>query len=262
MPALAAGGLALAGALLVLWGVSVKKRDASIIDGFWSLGFVGLAWLYIGLAEPRTPRALLVAVLVTVWGLRLSAHIIRRGLGEGEDYRYQAMRRAWGARFWWVSLGTVFGLQGALQWLIAMPLHVVAQRPASPWGPIDALGLALFGAGLAFEAVSDAQLSRFKARPENRGRTLQTGLWRYTRHPNYFGDALLWWGLYLLADVASGGGWTIFAPALMTWLLMRVSGVPLLEAHMRDARPDFEAYAARTNAFFPGPPKRAASEPA
>lgn len=256
MPALGLGGLALAGALGALWAISVAKRDASIIDGFWGLGFVGLAWLYVGLGEAPTPRALLVASLVTAWGVRLSTHIIRRSLGAPEDYRYAAMRRAWGERFWWVSLGTVFGLQGILLWTIGMPLYVVAQRPASGWGPLDVVGLLLFAVGLGFEAVADAQLSRFKANPENRGRTLQTGLWRYTRHPNYFGDAMVWWGLYVVADLASGGGWTVFAPLLMTGLLMRVSGVPMLERHMRSSRPDFADYAARTNAFFPGPPKK------
>lgn len=260
MPDLALGGLALACALLGLWGVSVAKRDASIIDGFWGLGFVGLAWLYLGLADPQTPRSWLVAALVTVWGVRLAAHIIRRSLGEPEDYRYAAMRRGWGERFWWVSLFTVFGLQGILLWTIAMPLYVVAHRPPSPWGALDALGLALFVVGLSFEAVSDWQLSRFKSDPENRGRTLQSGLWRYTRHPNYFGDAVLWWGLYVLADLASGGGWTVFAPIIMTGLLMRVSGVPLLEKRMQSTRPDFADYAARTNAFFPGPPKKTTPE--
>jgi len=241
--------------MLALWGVSVAKRDASIVDGFWGLGFVGLAWLYVGLAREPPLRAALVAALFSLWGLRLSTHIIRRSAGASEDYRYAAMRNRWGSKFWWVSLFTVFGLQGALMLLISAPLYVMTTRAPTPWGPLDGLGLLLFAVGLGFEAVADAQLRRFKADPENQGRTLQAGLWRYTRHPNYFGDALVWWGLFVLADLTTGPGWTVLSPIVMTGLLMRVSGVPLLEAHMRRSRPDFAEYAARTNAFFPGPPK-------
>lgn len=254
MPLLAAA-LTVGGVMVALWGVSVAKRDVSIIDAVWGLGFVGLAWLYVGLAEAVSPRAWLVAGLVTAWGVRLGLHIGGRSLGHPEDYRYAAMRRAWGPRFWWVSLFVVFGLQGALMLVIGAPLYVVSIRPATAWNPLDALGLALFVVGFAFEVIGDAQLQSFKADPANRGTTLKTGLWRYTRHPNYFGDALLWWGLYILADVASGGGLTVFAPVIMTGLLMRVSGVPLLEAHMKRSRPDFAEYARQTSSFFPWPPK-------
>lgn len=262
MPPLAVAALVVGGAMGLLWAVSVFKRDVSIIDACWGLGFVALAWLYTGLAETPTPRAWLVTGLVSLWGVRLGWHIGSRSLGHPEDYRYAAMRRSWGPRFWWVSLFTVFGLQGVLMLVIGAPLYVVSTRPASDGNLLDALGLALFVVGFLFEVVGDAQLRRFKADPARRGTTLQTGLWRYTRHPNYFGDAVLWWGLYVLADLSTGPGYTVFAPIIMTGLLMRVSGVPLLEAHMRRSRPDFAAYAARTSAFFPWPPRADARETA
>jgi steroid 5-alpha reductase family enzyme len=166
------------------------------------------------------------------------------------------MRKHWGERFPWVSLATVFGLQGALQWVVSLPLQVGAAAPgAAPLGALDALGAALFATGLAFEAVGDHQLARFKADPANRGRVLDRGLWRFTRHPNYFGDALAHWGLFTIALATPHGAATLIGPALMTFLLLRVSGVALLERSIGRRRPAYDEYQRRTSAFLPLPPR-------
>ena len=243
-------------AFLLVWLLSLRLRDASIADACWGLGFVLLAWLYVLLSPALTPRSWLVALLVTLWGGRLSWHIGRRNHGRGEDRRYQAMRASHGPAFWWRSLFTVFWLQGAILWWVALPLlaAVQAARPAAlTW--VDGLGVAVFAVGLLFEAVGDHQLRRFRADPSNRGRVLDSGLWRYTRHPNYFGDATLWWGLYVIAAATPGGWPTLLSPALMTYLLMRVSGVTLLEDGLKTSKPGYRAYIASTPAFFPWFPR-------
>jgi steroid 5-alpha reductase family enzyme len=245
------------GAMLLVWLLSLVRRDASIVDIFWGLGFVLCAWLYFSLGQATTVRSWLVPVLVTIWGARLSSYIFLRNRGKGEDYRYREMRERCGARFAWVSLFQVFLLQGVLLWLIALPLWA-AQRSSSARGLvwIDGLALALFAVGLFFETVGDWQLARFKADPAHRGRVLRDGLWRYTRHPNYFGDALVWWGLFGFALATPGGGWTVFSPVLMTVLLLEVSGVALLEKKQRRDKPEYRDYIERTNAFFPWWPKQ------
>lgn len=242
-----------------VWIISLFLRDASVVDTCWGLGFVLLAWLYPWLVGGAGGRARLVAVLVTVWGVRLARHIHRRGRGHGEDPRYAAMRARHGDAFWWRSLFLVFWLQGALLWFIALPILLAARdTTATRYMPTDGAGLLLFVVGLAFETVGDRQLRNFKADPANRGRVLDSGLWRYSRHPNYFGDALLWWGLYLLA-VATPGGWlTLLSPTLMTVLLIRVSGVALLEEGLRSSKPGYANYMARTSAFVPWFPRTGA----
>jgi len=255
--ALTATSAVILAAMLALWFASVRLRDASIVDLFWGTGFAITAWtaaLATGALEPSRPRALLALAAVTLWGLRLSWHLFRRNVGHGEDRRYQAMRAGHGERFWLVSLFTVFLLQGALVLLISLPLQAAISAPAAPLGPLDLVGLAVFAAGFLFEAVGDAQLRRFKADPASRGQVMDRGLWRYTRHPNYFGDALLWWGFGLLG-VAAGAPWTLVSPAVMTFLLLRVSGVAMLERDIGDRRPGYRAYVARTSAFFPWFPK-------
>jgi len=252
--------LACLGAILMtvtlVWALSVKLRDASIADVYWGSGFVQLVWLYCLLSPALTPRSWLVAALVTVWGARLSVHIVRRNHHKGEDPRYQAMRASHGRAFWWRSLFTVFWLQGAILWFVGLPV-LVAVRAAGPqeFTAIDGLGVVLFLIGFGFEVVGDYQLGRFKAEPSNRGHVLDRGLWRYTRHPNYFGDATVWWGLYLIACATPGGWLTVLSPSLMTMLLMRVSGVTLLEAGLKESKPGYRAYIARTPAFFPWFPR-------
>lgn len=238
------------------WVHSVFRKDVSAVDSLWSLMFlvitVGYA-LQVGIGEPR---GWLVVVLVAAWSLRLSAYITTRNHGEGEDHRYQQIRENNEPGFWWKSLYIVFGLQALLAWLIAMPL-AVAVASDSPLGWLDAAGVTLWVVGMVFEVGGDAQLARFKADPDNEGKVLDTGLWRYTRHPNYFGEFTLWWGYYLLA-VSAGGWWTLLSPLLMSFLLLRVSGVALLEKDIGERRPKYQEYIERTNAFFPGPPKSAA----
>ncbi len=255
MTALAGLGAILAVQTLV-WLLSVQQRDASIADVSWGAGFVLLAWLYCLLSPAWSWRSGLVALLIAVWGTRLSLHIFLRHRHHGEDPRYGAMRAAHGPAFWWRSLFTVFWLQGAILWFVALPILVAvrAAQPASPTA-VNGLGFALVLVGFAFEAVGDYQLARFKADPSNRGRVLDRGLWRYTRHPNYFGDATLWWGLYAIACATPGGWLTIASPALMSFLLIRVSGVTLLEANLQASKPAYREYIARTPAFLPWRPR-------
>ena len=244
-------------ALTVVWTISVRLRDASIADICWGLGFVLLAWLYCFLSPAAlTPRSWLVAALITLWGARLSRHIFRRNHGEGEDPRYRAMRASHGRAFWWRSLFTVFWLQGAILWFVALPL-LIAVRATQPAAltAVDGLGILLFSVGFAFEVVGDYQLARFRAESSNRGTVLDHGLWRYTRHPNYFGDATMWWGMYAMAAATPHGWLTVLSPSLMTWLLMRVSGVTLLENGLKASKPGYREYIARTPAFSPWFPR-------
>ena len=250
---LLANGILLLAAMGLLWVVSVWRRDASIADPFWGAGFVIVAWNSWLLNSPASWRVLVLTCLTTVWGIRLSVFLSVRNRRHGEDRRYAAMRARHGQRFWWVSLFTVFLLQGAILWFVSLPLQVAAVRSApGRLGWIDALGVAVWGVGLFFEAVGDWQLARFKANPLNAGRVMDQGLWGLTRHPNYFGDFCVWWGLYLIA-AAGGAGWTVASPLLISFLLLKVSGVKLLETDIADRRPDYAQYQARTNAFFPGP---------
>lgn len=242
--------------VVLQWAASVALKDSSIVDRFWGGGFVvaaGVAFLY---AKDRTPGAVLLLALTAIWGLRLSIYLTWRNWGKGEDYRYVAMRKRHGDRFPLVSLGTVFVLQGTLTWFISLPLQVGILWHVPALGPLDYAGAALWAVGVLFESVGDAQLARFKADPANAGRVMDRGLWRYTRHPNYFGDAVAWWGLYLVAASAPSGAYTILSPALMTLFLVRVSGVALLEKKLKKTRPEYEDYIRRTNAFLPGLPRK------
>jgi steroid 5-alpha reductase family enzyme len=242
--------------LTVVWVFSVRRRDASVADVSWGLGFVLLAWLYVALSPTLTPRSWLVTGLVTLWGVRLSRHIFRRNHGQGEDPRYRAMRASHGQAFWWRSLFTVFWLQGGILWFVALPLLTAVRAPQpATLTALDVFGGLVFLAGFGFEVVGDHQLQHFKADPSNRGRVLDRGLWRYTRHPNYFGDAALWWGLYAIASATKDGWLTLLSPALMTLLLTRVSGVTLLEQSLTESKPGYRDYIARTPAFFPWFPR-------
>lgn len=247
---------AVAAAMLCVWLASLVRRDASLADVFWGAGFVLVALLAWALNRPAGWRVLLLAGLTAAWGLRLAAFLAWRNWGRGEDRRYAAMRARQGRRFWWVSLFSVFLLQGVILWFVSLPIQAAAARnlPA-PFGWLDALGLCAWGLGLFFESLGDWQLARFQADPRNTGRVLDRGLWRYTRHPNYFGDFCVWWGLYLVA-AAGGAAWTAASPLLMSFLLLKVSGVSLLERTITQRRADYAAYQARTNAFFPGRPRK------
>jgi steroid 5-alpha reductase family enzyme len=240
----------------LIWLASVALRNASIVDIFWGPGFVLIAAIACALGDGFLGRRLLITALAAVWGLRLGAHIARRNHGKGEDYRYQAFRQQYGPdRYWWFSYFQVFLLQGALMLLIAPPL-IAAQSSATPdhFTVLDAIGAVVWGVGFFFETVGDWQLDRFKRNPANAGKVMDRGLWSLTRHPNYFGDATVWWGYYAIALGTGWGALTIFGPALMTYLIVYVSGVALLERHMRDT-PKYADYMRRTSAFFPRPPK-------
>jgi len=249
--------LAAVAALMVLvWLLSLAVRDASIVDIVWGLGFAMIAVVGYVRAEGYPARRTLVAVLTMVWGVRLAVHLLMRNWGAGEDYRYQAMRRRWGTRFPVVSLVTVFGLQGVIMWVVSLPVQAAQVSPTpGRLTVLDGVGIAAWVVGFAFEVVGDWQLRRFKADPDNAGRVMEKGLWRYTRHPNYFGDATMWWGLGIIA-VATGAWWALLGPLVMTIFLLRVSGVPLLERRMSRTRPGYAEYAARTSSFVPLPPKR------
>jgi steroid 5-alpha reductase family enzyme len=253
-------GLVVALALMSLvWLASLVKRDASIVDVFWGVGFVAVVWVYFLTAQERAWRGSLVVGLVTLWGLRLSLHILWRGWGLGEDYRYREMRERSPARFPLRSLFSVFWLQALLLWTISMPLYQAQRRPdPGALAPLDVLGMALFLLGIVFEAGGDWQLARFKRDPAHRGEVMDRGLWRYTRHPNYFGDAVVWWSFFCFAAATPGGWWTIVSPILMTLLLMRVSGVTLLEKKLVETKPAYREYAERTSAFLPWWPRGSA----
>lgn len=248
-------------AMTALWLLSLALRNASIVDVAWGLGFAGVAMLAAVAGGGYGGRRVFVAVLTCAWGVRLGSYILLRNRGKGEDPRYQAMRRRAGGRFWWFSFFQVFVLQGALMWLISIPLiaSATAQQP-DHLAPTDIVGLLVFIVGLAFEAVGDWQLAHFKKDPSHRGQVMDQGLWRYTRHPNYFGDATAWWGLFIIAAGTTDGYWTVLSPLLMTFLLVRVSGVALLERSQARTKPAYGDYIARTSPFLPWLPRRPPNE--
>jgi len=248
---------ALAAFALVGWMISLLRKDVSIVDSMWSLMFLLATAVYVLMANPPGSRVLLVSVLVAIWAVRLAVHITWRNWGEEEDYRYQKIRENNSPKFEFKSLYIVFGLQAILAWVISIPLLVAADADA-PVGYLDIAGTIFWLVGFIFEAVGDFQLAKFKADPASKGRVMQTGLWRYTRHPNYFGEFCIWWGFYLIA-LSAGGWWSIVSPLLMTVLLLRVSGVAMLEKDIGKRRPKYADYIKRTNAFFPGPPKSGVS---
>jgi steroid 5-alpha reductase family enzyme len=235
------------------WLLSLPLRDVSIVDIMWSLMFLLAASVYTAAQAAPGPRAWLVILLVGLWSIRLAAYIFRRNRGHGEDFRYQQIRARNQPGFAFKSLYLVFGLQAGLAWVISLPL-LAATGSTAPLGWLDAAGVALWLVGMVFEAGGDWQLARFKRDPGNRGKVLDTGLWRYTRHPNYFGDFCVWWGLFLIA-LAADGWWSVVGPLLMSVLLLKVSGVALLEKDIGERRPAYRDYIRRTNAFFPGPPR-------
>ncbi len=241
--------------LTCLWLLSLTRRDASIVDPFWGTGFVLVTWFTLAStpSAQTVERSWLLVTLTTIWGLRLSLYLLWRNWGHGEDRRYRAMRDYHGTRFWWVSLLTVFLLQGLILWIVSLPIQaVLTAASAKQLGWLDLVGAGLWSIGLFFETVGDFQMARFQADHANSGKVMDRGLWRYTRHPNYFGDFCVWWGMYLIAT-NGGAGWTIFSPLLMSFLLLKVSGVTLLEKTITNRRPEYIKYQQRTNAFFPGP---------
>ncbi len=248
-----ASGLAVAAAVMVAaWLVSLWRSDASVIDSFWGAAIAGLGWYYAASAGSEGAVAWVALLLATAWGGRLSAYLTWRNWGEPEDFRYREMRERHGDRFPVVSLVSVFLLQGLLAWIVSAPLFQAAVG-GSGLDTLGWIGAGVAAAGLTWEAVADWQLQRFLARRTDEDELLTGGLWRYSRHPNYFGEFVFWWGMFLLVTPTEGFLWSVIGPILMSVLLLRVSGVPMLEEKL-DERPEFRRYAERTNAFFPWPP--------
>jgi steroid 5-alpha reductase family enzyme len=261
LEAYAITGLVILGLMTLLWLLSLLLEDSSIVDIFWGTGFAVTAWVYFFLTpEGALPRKWLIGILVTVWGLRLSLYILYRNWGKGEDFRYRKWRQEAGGQWWWRSFLKVFLLQGFLMWVISAPLlaaHISPAQARLTW--LDYLAIAVWVIGFTFEALGDWQMARFKANPENKGQVLNKGVWRYSRHPNYFGDATQWWAYYLIA-LAAGGWWTIFSPLLMTILLLRVSGVTMLESTLKEKKPGYREYIQNTSAFIPWFPKSSSND--
>jgi len=232
------------------WLLSLRKNDVSIVDSFWPLLILTGAITYALAAPQAGPRAIVVVALVALWALRLAVHITWRNWGEPEDRRYQAIRARNEPNFRWKSLLLVFALQAAMAWVVSWAVLAAVVDP-EPWTWLDSLGVFVVLAGASFEAVADWQLARFKSDAANQGKVMDKGLWRNTRHPNYFGEFCVWWGFYLIA-LSAQNWWAIASPLLMTVLLLKVSGVALLEKDIAERRPAYKDYIARTNAFFPG----------
>jgi steroid 5-alpha reductase family enzyme len=245
--------------MLLLWVVSLVKKDASIVDPCWGLGFVMIAWSTLFEVGTTDLRGGLLLALVTIWGVRLSAYLFWRNHGKGEDRRYASMREKRGEKFWWISLFTVFLLQGAIMWFISLTVQSgifwSTAIEGGSFGWLGGLGVAVWAVGFFFESVGDYQMARFKARTESKGKVMNQGLWRFTRHPNYFGDFCVWWGLFLVAANANSW-WTAGSPLLMSFLLLNISGVAMLEGDIEERRPDYAKYKRTTNAFFPGTPSK------
>lgn len=256
---------ALLAVILLLWAYSVRIRDVSFIDAFWAFGMVLLAWAGWMQSDQPGARSHLLLGLTTLWGLRLSLHLWTRWRAHGEDPRYEKIMRARMEKTGWswskTSLLAVFLTQAPLLFITCLPAQLgiwASDGGRTVIGPLGALGALIALIGIAFETIGDAQLNKFRANPANKGKVLDTGLWRYTRHPNYFGDACTWWGIWLVAAETGLPGWiSIIGPIFLTFTLTKWSGKPLLEYGMRKTRPEYAAYVARTSGFFPWPPKKA-----
>jgi steroid 5-alpha reductase family enzyme len=246
---------AVSATMLATWAVSLRCEDASVVDLVWGPAFALVALVAALGADPEADASWLMFGLTALWGLRLGWHLSRRKRTHpGEDRRYAALRERHRDRFASWSLLWVFAAQGLLILLVSLPLQVAATQPA-PLTPLILPGVLLFALGFAFEAIGDAQLSAFRADPANAGAVMDRGLWRWTRHPNYFGDCCVWWGIWLVALTAGGTWWTAAGPLAMTFLLVRGSGKRLLERDIAERRPGYAGYARRTSGFFPLPPR-------
>lgn len=243
--------------VIILWLISIPLKNVSIVDIFWGLGFVIVNGLYFYLSDEGFLRHILIFILVTIWGLRLSLYLANRNIGKGEDFRYQEFRKHYGEhRYWWFSFFQVFLLQGFLIVIVSLPLFGVNFYTRSNeliW--LDYFAIMVWVIGFIFEALGDFQLAKFKRNPDNKGKVLDKGLWKYTRHPNYFGDTLIWWS-YALFSMAAGAYWCILGSVLMTFLIVKVSGVALLEETLKDKKPEYQDYIKKTNSFFPWIPKK------
>jgi steroid 5-alpha reductase family enzyme len=247
--------VAIAALMLGTWLLSLALRNASIVDIVWGLGFVVVAWVSRAVGDGLDARMWLITAMVTLWGLRLAGYLFWRNSGHGEDFRYRAMRKRHGSRFPLVSLYTVFLFQGLMMFVVSLPAQLGQDDPTPDLGVVAYIGVALWAIGIFFETVGDAQLARFKADPANSGKVMNRGLWRYTRHPNYFGDACVWWGIAIVAAETGSGAWGLIGAVLMNVLLRRVSGVVLLEKSLTKRREGYDQYIATTSPFIPRRPR-------
>ena len=243
------------GFMTLAFVVALIKKDNSIVDVGWGLGFILVALVTFFARGDREPQQILVTVLVLIWGLRLATHVFLRNRGKGEDPRYKKWREEWGGNFVIRSYLQVFLLQGCLLLLVVLPVIIINSYPEGSAVWPGAIGAVIWVVGFLFEAVGDYQLVRFVGDPQNRGKIMDRGLWRYTRHPNYFGEVTQWWGIFIIA-LATPYGWVgIIGPLVITALILRVSGIPMLEERFA-GNPEWEAYKKRTSVFipwFPGP---------
>jgi steroid 5-alpha reductase family enzyme len=238
----------------LVWSASLWRRDVSIVDLFWGVGFILIGWRTLSAAD-ASPLSYLLVAMVTLWGLRLSGYLTWRNWAKSEDSRYARMRERGGKWFPLTSLAIVFWLQALLTWIVALPLQT-GILTSGEIGPLAVAGAVVWLVGLAFETIGDYQLARFKADPANRGKVMNRGLWHYTRHPNYFGDFLVWWGIYFASTQAGFVWWAVIGPLVMSVLLLRVSGVTLLESSLKSRLDGYDEYVRRTNAFFPWAPQK------
>ena len=239
--------------MIVWYGISLVLKRNDVADIAWGLGFVLVSWVSFYLS-PNTERGLLVAVLVTLWGIRLSLHIFLRNLNKPEDFRYRNWRDSW-KHFYLRSFLQVFILQGLFLYIISLSVIFIQQDHTRHLSLIDWVGTTVWVVGFLMESVSDYQLKAFKKKPEHAGRIITTGLWKYSRHPNYFGEVVQWWGIFLIALPLPGGWMTLVSPLTITYLIRYVSGVPMLERKYA-GNSEFEHYKKRTSIFFPLPPGR------
>jgi steroid 5-alpha reductase family enzyme len=249
-------GLVILTFMTLLWLFSLVIKNTSIVDSFWGPGFVLAAWFSFFVTGNRSLTAWLVVILVTIWGLRLSAYVTIRNHGKGEDFRYRKWREEHGKNWWWFSYFQTFVLQGVIMWIVSLPVSAAMfyARASLPIWQAVVISL-IWVVGFFFETAGDAQLAAFKSNPENKGKLLTTGVWHYTRHPNYFGDSTQWWAFFLLAFTA-GAWWTVISPILMTLFLIKVSGVAMLEKTLKNNKPGYEEYIRSTSSFIPWPPKK------
>ena len=239
----------------VTWLVSLYKKDASIVDSMWSIFFVVALVCYLALEPVQGPRTALVSGLLCLWAIRLSVYLTYRNWGQPEDRRYQAIRTRNQPHYALKSLAYVFTVQAVLAWIISLPIQPVIASP-SPITWLDYLGIVIFICGFLIETIADTHMALFKLkRGPSSHRVLDQGLWRYSRHPNYFGETMLWWGFYLIALSAGAAWWIIISPLLMNVLLLKVSGVPMLEIDLAESNPDYKKYIQSTSPFIPRPPK-------
>jgi len=240
--------------MLTIWIGSILCRNAGIVDACWGFGFVLVAWTTFLMTNPQQ-RSVLLPVLTTIWGMRLSLFLAWRNWGQPEDFRYRSMRDKHGPRFWLVSLLTVFVLQGLVMWIVSLPLQTSGAM-INGSNTLVVVGVLLWLIGIVFEAVGDWQLARFRSEASHKGSVMNRGLWRYTRHPNYFGDFCVWWGLFIVCLQHGAPVWSVVGPTVMSILLMKFSGVGLLEKSLKKSKPDYAEYVAATNAFFPWLPRK------